>query len=172
MHVFIARHLIPQVVCVIGSSRDVGHHSFNQIYRHGVMGIYRKAGAWIRVSAIKMVGASPKAFSASQEIRKFFHTVCIDLILVETGGNVLWVRWEPQSLFPSMWGGVKAAGWSAWWWQSHADLKNCKRQFRWFLWNWRFPSFGPADWVLWGPLAILVIVAITIVATFVVRTVS
>ena len=34
---------------------------------------------------IRMVGASPKAFSASQEVRKFFHTVCLDLILVETG---------------------------------------------------------------------------------------
>ena len=67
VHVFSARHKIPQVVCVVGSSRDVGHHSFNQIYRHGVLGIYRKAGAWIRVFPIKMVGTSPKAFSASQE---------------------------------------------------------------------------------------------------------
>ena len=172
VHVFSARHLMPQVVGVFGSSWDVGPHSFNKIYRHRFMGRYREAGAWIKVFPIRMVGASPKAFSASEEIRKFFYTVCLDLILVETGGNVLWVRWEPLSPFPSMWGGVKAAGWSAWWWQSHADLKNCKRQFRGFLWNWSFPSFRPADWVLWGPLAILVIVAITIVATFVVRTVS
>ena len=85
VHVFSARHLILQVVCVFGSSRDVGHHSFNQIYRHGVLGIYRKAGAWIKVFPIRMVGASPKAFSASQEIKKFFHAVCLDLILIETG---------------------------------------------------------------------------------------
>ena len=85
VHVFSARHLIPQVVGVFGSSRDVGHHSFNQIYRHDVLGIYRKAGAWIRDFPIRVVGASPKVFSASQEIRKFSHTVCPGLILVETG---------------------------------------------------------------------------------------
>ena len=73
------------MVGVFGSSRDVGHHSFNQIYRHGVLGIYRKAGVWIKVFPIRMVGASPKAFSVSQEIRELFHTVCLDLILVETG---------------------------------------------------------------------------------------
>ena len=83
---------MPQVVGVFGSSRDVGPHSFNKIYRHCFMGRYRETGAWIKVFPIRMVGASPKAFSASEEIRKFFHTVCRDLVFVETGGNVLWVR--------------------------------------------------------------------------------
>ena len=133
-----------------------------------------------KVFPIRMVGASPKASSASQEIKKFFHTVCLDLILIwswlrlvfSISGNFLWVRWESLTPFLSVWGGVKVAGWSAWSWQSHADLKNCKRHFRWFLWNWRFPSFRRVDWVLWVPLAILVIVSITIVVTFVVRSVS
>ena len=49
------------------------------------LGIYRKAGAWIKVFPIRMVGASPKAFSASHEIREIFHAVCLDLILIETG---------------------------------------------------------------------------------------
>ena len=84
VHVFSARHLIPQVVGVIGSSRYVGHHSFNQIYRHGVMGIYWKTCACM-VFPIRMVGASTKVLSASQEIRKFFHTVCFDLIVVGAG---------------------------------------------------------------------------------------
>ena len=79
---------------------------------------------------------------------------------------------NPLSPFLSMWGGVKAAGWSAWWWQSHTDLKNCKRQFRGFLRNWRFPSFRPVDWMFCGFLSIFVIETITIVMTFVVRTVS
>ena len=73
------------MVGVFCSSKDVAHHSFNKIYRHSFLGTYREAGAWIKVSPIMMVGASPKAFSASEEIRKFFHTVCLDLILVETG---------------------------------------------------------------------------------------
>ena len=56
----------------------MGHHSFNKIYRHGVLGIYREVGAWIKVFPIRM-------FVASQEIRKFFHMVCLDVILDETG---------------------------------------------------------------------------------------
>ena len=67
--------------------------------------------------------------------------------------------------------GVKVAGWSVWWWQSHADLENCKRQFRGFLWNWRFPSFKPVDWMVWGFHSIVVIETIMIIVTFVVRTV-
>ena len=144
VHVFSARHWIPQVVGVFGSSRDVGHHSFNQIYRHGLLGIYRKAGAWIRVFPIRMVWVSPKAFSASREIRKFFHRVCLDLILVETG---VFSHWHcPMGAMktpvtpPFHVGWCKVAGWSAWCWQSHTDLKNCKRQFRELLWNRCFPS--------------------------------
>ena len=73
------------MVGVFGSPRDVEHHSFNQIYRHGVLGIYRKAGTCLDQGfPIRLVGASPKAFSESQEIRTFFHTVCLDVILVET----------------------------------------------------------------------------------------
>ena len=37
-----------------------------------------------------MVGASLKAFSASEEMRKFFHVVCLDVILVETGVFSQW----------------------------------------------------------------------------------
>ena len=107
--------------------------------------------ARFKVFPIRMVGASPKAFSASQEIRKFFHAVCLDLILVETGVLCPWQCpmgvLGTQSTFLSMWGGVKMASWPAWWWQSHAEPKYCKRQFRGFLWNWRFPSFGPVDWM-------------------------
>ena len=141
------------------------------------LGTYREAGAWIKVPPIRMVGAAPKAFCASEEMRKFFHVVCIDLILVETAG--FFYKWlypmgvmESPVTIPFHVGGVKAAGWSAWWWQSHSDLKNCKCQFQGFLWNWRFPFFRPVDSVLWGTVTILVIVAISIGVTFVVRTVS
>ena len=86
--------------------------------------------------------------------------------------TVLWVRWEPLSPRLSMWVGVIVAGWSVWLRKSNADLKKCKLQFRGFLWNWRFPSFRLVDRVLWGLLAILVIVAIIIAVTFVVSNVS
>ena len=123
-------------------------------YRHSFLGTYREAGAWIKVFPIMMVGASSKAFSASQGIRKFFYTVCLDVILVETGVFYQWqfsmgAMGAPDTI-PFHVGGVKVAGWSARCWQSHADLRNCKRQFHGFLWNWRFLSFRPVDWVLWG----------------------
>ena len=155
-----------------GSSRDVGHHSFNQIYRHGVLGIYRKDGAWIRVFPIRMVGASPKAFSASREIRKFFHRVCFDLILVETGVLSHWhcpmgaMRTPLTPPFHVGW--YKVAGWSAWCW--HTDLKNCKCQFRGLLWI--DVSLQTSKLCCGGPVTILMIVGINIVVTVVVRTVS
>ena len=139
VHVFSAMHLIPQVIGVFGSSRDVGHHRFNQTYRHGVLGIYREAGAWISVFPIRMIRVSPKAFSASREIRKFIHRDVLIWswlrLLFSLSGTVLWVQWEPLSPRIPMWEGVKVAGWSAWCWQCHADLRNCKRQFHGFLWN-------------------------------------
>ena len=155
VHVFSARHLIPQ--CdkwwVSYDPHGTGAiHSFNKVYRHTFLCRYREAGVWIKVFPIRMVGASPKAFSASEEMQKFFHVVCLNVILVETG---VFSQWQcpmgamrtPVTL-PFHVGSVKVAGWSAWCWQSHTDLKNCKRQFGGLLWNWRFPSFRPVDCVV------------------------
>ena len=68
----------------------MGCHDFNKIYRHSFLGTYREAGAWIKAFTSRMDGASPKAFSVSHEIREFFHAVCLDLILVDTGVFYQW----------------------------------------------------------------------------------
>ena len=64
-----------------------------------------------------MVGASPEAFSASRVIRKLFHSVCLDMVLFETGVFYKWLcpmgaMGTPVTI-PFHVGGVKAAGWSA-----------------------------------------------------------
>ena len=64
-----------------------------------------------------MVGAFLKAFSASEEMRKFFHMVCLDVIFVETSVFSQWhcpmgaMRTPVTPPFHVGW--CKVAGWSA-----------------------------------------------------------
>ena len=128
------------------------HNPMPRFLCYGVLGIYWKVGAWIKGFPIRMVGAFPKAFSVPREIKKFFNTVCLDVIFVETGVFSQWhcpmgaMRTPVTHPFHVRW--CEVAGWSAWCWQSHTDLKNCKSQFRGLLWNWRFPSFRPVNCVV------------------------
>ena len=96
--------------------KEVGYPVSHKIYRHSFLGTHKEADAWIEAFPNVVFGASPKALSAPEETRDFFRSP------LPRGGS------------------VQVAGRSAWYRQSHADLKDCKHQFHGFLWNWRFPS--------------------------------
>ena len=96
--------------------KEVGYPVSHKIYRHSFLGTHKEADAWIEAFPNVVFGASPKALSAPEETRDIFRSA------LPCGGS------------------VHVAGRSAWYRQSHADLKDCKHQFHGFLWNWRFPS--------------------------------
>ena len=146
-------------------------HSFYKIYRLSWVDIGRLVSG-SRFSPLGWLGRLQRHLVRFGNSSMRFVLIWSWLRLVfSLSGTVLWVRWEPLSPRLYMGDGVKVAGWSVWWWQSHTGLKNCKHQFRGLLWNWRFPSFRSVDWMLWGFLSIFVIKTIIIVVTFVVRTV-
>ena len=127
--------------------KEVGYPVSHRIYRHSFLGTRREADAWIEAFPMWCLGRLQKRLVHRRGHRIFSARLALIgswwKLMLLTRALCGWGDGAPCHYSLPRGGSAQVAGRSAWCRQSHTDLKDCKRQFHGFLWNWRFPSFRP-----------------------------